>query len=74
MVVVEALALGGTPAIVSRVGGEFPVIVDDKKSGLLARLDERDIAEKILFLLEDEKMRRKMAVTGGRKAIKRFIS
>jgi len=36
-------------------------------------LDEKDLAEKILFLLRDEKRRRKMGIT-GRKTIKRFIS
>ncbi|NJE12897.1 glycosyltransferase family 4 protein [Thermococcus sp. LS2] len=71
IVILEALALG-TPVIVSRVG-EFPVIVEEKKSGLPAKLDEKDLAEKILFLLRDEKTRRKMGIT-GRKTIKRFIS
>lgn len=71
IVVLEALALG-TPVVVSKVG-EFPIIVEEKKSGLLAKLDEKDLAEKILFLLRDEKRRRKMGIT-GRKTIKRFIS
>lgn len=62
MVVVEVFVLG-IFVIVSRVG-EFLVIVDDKKSGFLVRLDEWDIVEKIFFLFEDEKMRRKMVVMG----------
>ncbi|ALV63871.1 Glycosyl transferase, group 1 [Thermococcus sp. 2319x1] len=71
MVVLEALALG-TPVVVSKVG-EFPAIVEEGKSGSLVNLNEKDLAEKILFLLRDEKTRRKMGII-GRKTIKRFIS
>lgn len=71
LVALEALALG-TPVVVSKVG-EFPVIVEDGKGGFLTKLNERDLAEKILFLLRNEKIRRKMAII-GRKTIKHFIS
>ncbi|AIU69533.1 glycosyl transferase [Thermococcus eurythermalis] len=71
MVVLEALALG-TPVITSKAG-EFPVIVEEKKNGLLAELDEKDLAENILLLLNDEKTRRKMAII-GRKTVRRFTS
>lgn len=70
MVVLEALALG-TPVVVSRMG-EFPMIVEEEKNGILTELDEKDLAEKILFLLENEKVRRKMGVIGKR-TVKRFI-
>lgn len=71
MVTLEALALG-TPVVVSRMG-EFPVIVEEGKNGVLAELNEKDLAEKILFLLTNEKTRRKMGII-GKKSIKRFIS
>jgi len=70
MVVLEALALG-TPVITSKAG-EFPIIVEEKKSGLLAELDEKDLAKKILFLLRDEKTRRKIAIIGHKLIDRRF--
>ena len=69
MVVLEALSLG-TPVVVSKMG-EFPRIVEDGKGGLLAELNEKELADKILNLLVNEKIRRKMGVIGYRRA-KRF--
>ncbi|MBC7095415.1 glycosyltransferase family 4 protein [Thermococcus sp.] len=71
IVTLEALALG-TPVVVSKMG-EFPVIVEEGKNGTLVSLNEKELAEKILFLLTNEKTRRKMGII-GKKSIKRFIS
>lgn len=66
MVVLEALSLG-TPVVVSKMG-EFPKIVEDGKGGLLAELNEKELANRILNLLANEKIRRKMAVVGYMRA------
>nr|WP_240910693.1 glycosyltransferase family 4 protein [Thermococcus sp. MV11] len=65
-VVVEAMILG-TPVIVSNVG-EFPVIVENGKAGIIIEPSPENIAGAIKELLENEKLRRKMAVFAARRA------
>ncbi len=65
MVLVEAMACG-KPLIGSRVGG-IPEIIREWENGLLFKpKDHRDLAEKILTLMNDEILRAKMGRNGRR--------
>ncbi len=65
MVLVEAMA-AGKPIIGSRVGG-IPEIIEEGKNGLLFGLKSyEDLAEKILMLMENEKLKNKMGRTSRR--------
>ena len=60
MVIVEALACG-LPVVGSRVGGMPEIITDGINGYLVEAKDVGAIAEKILLLLQDEKLRKKMS-------------
>jgi glycosyltransferase involved in cell wall biosynthesis len=60
MVIVEALACG-LPVVGSRVGGMPEIITDGTNGYLVEAKDVRALAEKILFLLHDEKLRKKIS-------------
>jgi len=63
IVLLEAMACG-KPVITSNVGG-IPFVVEDGKTGLLFESENvEDLAEKIVILLKDEKLRRKMGDAG----------
>lgn len=52
------------------IGGDIPAlreIIDDGRDGLLARQNPREIAEKILFLLKNERVRTEMGKRGKKK-------
>lgn len=66
LVVVEAKA-AGVPFVVS----ELPALVETtgRKGGLFFKpLDHRDLADKLMLLLKDEKIRRTLAGDGVRQA------
>jgi glycosyltransferase involved in cell wall biosynthesis len=66
----EAMALG-KPAVVTRIGGMCEV-VEDKVSGLLAEpRDIGDLADKMLTLLKDDKLRGKMG-QAARQRVRQF--
>ena len=67
----EAMA-SGKPLVGTRVGG-IPEIIDDGKSGFLVpRRDTQAMAARILDLLRDEDLRRRMGEAGRRIAIQKF--
>ncbi len=61
-VTLEAMACK-TPVITSRVGIMLDII-DDGENGVFINWDAKDIAEKILKLLQDENLRKKIAENG----------
>ena len=65
-VVLEAMALG-TPVIVSNLG-EFPVVVEHGKEGLVIKPEVEELVSSLVMLLENGKLRRKMAVIARRRA------
>jgi glycosyltransferase involved in cell wall biosynthesis len=71
LAVVEAMS-NGVPCVVSRAGG-LPESVSDGYDGFLVDLgDDSVIAEKILCLLNDEKLRREMGGRARQTSLKKF--
>lgn len=68
-VTLEAMACG-TPVISTKVG-IMKELIKHGENGLLVDWDPRDIAEKIIFLLENKELREKMGER-GRKTVKKF--
>lgn len=67
IVCLEAMACG-KPVVASNVGG-LPYVIEDGKSGLLfERGNARDLANKIIFLLQNEDLRNKMGEAGRERA------
>ncbi|WP_297506024.1 glycosyltransferase family 4 protein [Thermococcus sp.] len=64
-VVLEAMTLG-TPVIVSNLG-EFPFVVEHGKEGLVIKPEVEELVSSLVMLLENEKLRRKMAVLARRR-------
>ena len=60
MVIIEALACG-LPVIASRVGGVPEIITNEANGYLVEAKDTESIADNILVLLQDEKLRRKIS-------------
>lgn len=70
IVLLEAMACG-TPVVASNVGG-IPFVVEDGKTGLIVEPENiGDLADKIVTLLKDEKLRRKIGEAGQEK-VKEF--
>ena len=68
---VEALACE-VPIIGTRVGG-IPDFLTDKKTGLFCKVkDPDDLAEKILLLLEDEKLAHTIGETGKKMVTEKY--
>jgi glycosyltransferase involved in cell wall biosynthesis len=71
MPLVEAMA-AGTATIATRAGA-FPEIIEHGKTGLLVERDNcRELAQAILALLEDDELRRRIALAGYRRASRQF--
>jgi glycosyltransferase involved in cell wall biosynthesis len=71
LVLLEAMA-SGVPVIGTGVGG-IPDIIKNGETGLLAhQRNPHDLAEKILRLLDDEALRRKLAEKGADFVMKEF--
>ena len=67
IVCLEAMACG-KPVVASNVGG-LPYVIEDGKSGLLfERGNAKDLANKIIFLLQNEDLRNKMGEAGQERA------
>ena len=67
----EAMA-GGLPIIATSVGS-IPEVIEERKNGFLIEVGDYDaLAEKILILAKDEKLRRKMARNNVNKIRKRY--
>jgi len=60
MVIIEALACG-LPIVASRVGGVPEIITNDTNGYLVEAKDAETIANKIILLLQDEKLRKKIS-------------
>lgn len=68
---VEAMACS-CPVVVTDVGG-LPEVVDDGGSGyVVPRNDGHMLAERVVALLQDEKLRRRMGAAGVQRYMKRF--
>jgi len=63
----------GTPVVASRVGGIPLQVIDEKTGYLLDPDDEEGFAEKIVLLIKDEKLRRKMGEAGREHVRKNFL-
>lgn len=71
IVLVEAMA-SGKPIVSTRVGG-IPEIVENGRTGLLIPpMNSEMLAEAILKLADNEKLRKKMGRNGREKAVKKF--
>jgi glycosyltransferase involved in cell wall biosynthesis len=71
MVIIEAMA-SGLPVIGSNAGG-IPEIIKHGENGLLFKVgDYQSLAEKILILLNDEKMCKEMGKKSRRIAVQNF--
>lgn len=69
--VIEAMSTA--VPIIATQGGAFPEIVEQGKTGLLVpRSDPRALADAILYLLENEKLRRAMGQAGRERVLERF--
>jgi len=67
IVLLEAMA-SGKPVVASKVGG-IPFVVEDGKTGLLfERGNVEVLAEKIIMLLRDEELRKRMGEAGRERA------
>lgn len=67
----EALA-AGLPVVGTNVGG-IPDIIIDQKTGLFAKTDDSaDLAEKIIFVLRNEKFARNLADAGAHRVAQQF--
>jgi len=71
MTLKQAMA-AGIPVVGAKIGGVPEAIVDRKTGYLVRPNDEVDLAEKIVKLLKDEKLRRKMSLKGRERALKLF--
>jgi len=72
MVLLEAMA-SGTPPIGSTAGGIPDIIVDGVNGLLFRRGDWRDLAEKILLIIQDKELRDKLALN-SRKVVEEVYS
>ena len=71
MPTVEAMS-SGVPVVASRIAG-LPEVVEDGKSGLLVPPDNPSaLADAIICLLEDEKLRRSMGQSGRKRVLQNF--
>jgi glycosyltransferase involved in cell wall biosynthesis len=71
MPVFEAMACG-VPVVATESGG-IPEIIADCRTGLLVeRADASALAEAILYLLSDDKLRKSMGKAGQERTIKLF--
>lgn len=67
---VESMSCG-TPVVASSNGG-IPEVVGDDKTGLLSGLDEKSLADNIVYLLENQNVTREMGKTGIKRAREYF--
>ena len=63
----------GVPVVATKVGGVPEIITDGETGFLLPPKDPRAIAGKVLLLLKDEELRKKMG-EAGRKRVEKFAS
>ena len=72
IVVAEAMACG-KPAIATRIGG-IPTVVDDNKNGfLIERGNLKELKNKILMLLKDDKLAKRIGKAAREKVVNNFI-
>lgn len=71
MTLKQAMA-AGIPVIGAKIGGVPEAIVDGETGCLVRPNNEEELAEKILELLKDEKLRREMGLKGRERALKLF--
>lgn len=71
MTLKQAMA-ASIPVVGAEIGGVPEAIIDGETGYLVKPNDEVDLAEKIVKLLKDEKLRRKMGLKGRERALKLF--
>jgi glycosyltransferase involved in cell wall biosynthesis len=71
IVIAEAMSCG-KPAIATRVGG-IPSVIDNGKNGFLIKMNNlKDLTEKILLVLRDEKMKKNLGRAAREKVVNNF--
>jgi len=69
--ILEAMA-SEKPVVATRVGGNPELILEGKTGFLVPSAEPEKLAEKIIFLLKDEKLRRKMGEEGKKRVKEKF--
>ncbi|MDI3501049.1 MAG: hypothetical protein PWP22_820 [Thermoanaerobacter sp.] len=70
-VILEAMACG-KPVVASRIGG-IPTVIENGKEGLLVKPNDlENLKDKLLMLLEDEKMAKKLGKNAREKVVRKF--
>ena len=62
MTLIEAMGTG-LPIVATEVGG-IPDMLTNNESGILTRIDAKEIADAFLRLSNDEELRKKMGIYG----------
>jgi glycosyltransferase involved in cell wall biosynthesis len=70
-VIIESLAMG-IPAVATRVGGTGEIITEGEDGFLTRPKAPKEIAEKVLTLLQDDELRKRMSQAGQDNARRRF--
>jgi glycosyltransferase involved in cell wall biosynthesis len=71
IVIAEAMSCG-KPAIATRVGG-IPSVIDDSENGFLIKMNNlKELTDKILLILSDEKMKERLGHAARKKVINNF--
>jgi glycosyltransferase involved in cell wall biosynthesis len=71
IVIAEAMACG-KPAIATKIGG-IPSVIDDSKNGFLVKMgDLKELRDKLLIVLKDDKLAKKFGEAARKKVVENF--